>query len=156
MCNISKTINQTLVFRQPTYSRYGLIGVKCSISSQCQYIISIPIHIFDIVGGFKIINLVREISTNQYCPPSAYLPILTINTQPLYYIFLLCIFAMRKMFSAIRILTFTLLQVVHIFYLHVLHISLPSISKLPSTINILYYALLLRFCTLGQNCFSYK
>ena len=80
MCNISKTINQTLVFRQPTYSRYGLIGVKCSISSQCQYIISIPIHIFDIVGGFKIINLVREISTNQYCPPSAYLPILTINS----------------------------------------------------------------------------
>ena len=80
MCNISKTINQTLVFRQPTYSRYGLIGVKCSISSQCQYIISIPIHIFDIVGGFKIINLVREINTNQYCPPSAYLPILTINS----------------------------------------------------------------------------
>ena len=94
MCNISKTINQTLVFRQPTYSRYGLIGVKCSISSQCQYIISIPIHIFDIVGGFKIINLVREISTNQYCPPSAYLPILTINSLCIisfFFVYLQCV-----------------------------------------------------------------
>ena len=156
MCNISKTINQTLVFRQPTYSRYGLIGVKCSIASPCQYIMSIPIHIFNIVGGFKIINLVREISTNQYCPPSAYLPILTINsycTISFFFVYLQCV---KCSVQFVYLPTFTLLQVVHIFYLHVLHISLPSISKLPSTINILYYALLLRFCTLGQNCFLYK